>query len=236
MFNVDKQLNYGRAVVDQFVQTVPSAAKILDVGAGPGHDLAICRRHFPQAQLYALENYAPNVEVLRSQGIEVYPINFEHQAIPLGTESLDLVVSNQVFEHVKEVFWISHEVTRVLKVGGHLLLGVPNLASLHNRLLLAAGMQPTCIQTASAHVRGYTKHDLLRFLNLNFPQGFELANFGGSNFYPFSPPIARPLAKLFPNMAWSIFLLLKKVRPYDKGFLEYPVKERLETPYFLGGN
>ena len=234
MFRVDKQLNYGRAVIDQFVGLLPAASKVLDLGAGPGHDLAICRRHFPQAKLFALENFAPNVQVLRDQSIEVFPLNFENEAIPLAAESLDLVISNQVFEHVKEIFWITHEVTRTLKVGGHLLLGVPNLASLHNRLLLALGRQPTCIQTASAHVRGFTKHDLLRFLNLNFPQGYELESFAGSNFYPFSPPIARPLAKLCPNMAWSIFLLLKKVKPYQQEFLDFPVRERLETPYFLG--
>jgi len=167
-------------------------------------------------------------------GVQVYPVNFESQAIPLADESVDLVVSNQVLEHVKEVFWISHEITRVLKVGGHLLLGVPNLASLHNRLMLAAGYQPTCIQAASAHVRGFTKHDLLRFLNINFPQGYELEVFAGSNFYPFSPFLAQPLSKLFPNMAWSIFLLMRKVRPYQQEFLDFPVREKLETPYYLG--
>lgn len=234
MFRVNKQLNYGRAVVDRFVASIPNAKTILDLGAGPGHDLALCRKHFPSAKLFALENFAPNVEVLKQQGVEVFPLNFEREAIPLADESLDLVLSNQVFEHVKEIFWISHEISRSLKVGGHLLLGVPNLASLHNRLLLCAGLQPTCIQTASAHVRGYTRHDLLRFLHLNFPAGYEVQMFAGSNFYPFSPFLAKPLARMLPNMAWSIFLLLKKVRPYKTEFLDYPVRERLETPYFLG--
>ena len=59
--------------------------------------------------------------------------------------------------------------------------------------------------------------------------------FKGSNFYPFPPFIAKRLAKIFPSLAWGIFLLFKKIRKYNnKAFLEYPVKNRLETNFFVG--
>jgi hypothetical protein len=35
-------------------------------------------------------------------------------------------------------------------------------------------------------------------------------------------------------MAWGIFLELEKVAPYGGQFLEYPVRERLETNFYLG--
>ena len=73
-------------------------------------------------------------------------------------------MANQILEHTKEIFWILDQVSTVLKEGGHFLLGVPNLASLHNRLLLAFGRQPSPIQNNSAHVRGYTKPDVLQLL------------------------------------------------------------------------
>jgi len=90
------------------------------------------------------------------------------------------------------------------------VLGVPNLASLHNRLLLVIGKQPTSIQNSSAHVRGYTKSDILKLLRIY--GGYEVIVFKGSNFYPFPLLLAKPLAKCFPNMAWSIFFLLKKTK------------------------
>ncbi len=108
------------------------------------------------------------------------------------------------------------------------------MAALHNRILLALGRQPSPIKTHSAHVRGFTKRDLLKFVNFCFPDGYQLTDFGGSNFYPFPPFIAKPLAKFLPNMAWGIFLLLEKKRKYNQEFLEYPVKERLETNFYLG--
>lgn len=50
--------------------------------------------------------------------------------------------------------------------------------------------------------------DVLNFLPSCFPGGYQLKAFGGSNFYPFPPVIAaRPLARLFPTMAWGIFCI-----------------------------
>jgi hypothetical protein len=111
---------------------------------------------------------------------------------------------------------------------------VPNLASLHNRLLLAAGRQPSPIKSASAHVRGFTKPDLIGFANECFPGGYELDQYGGSNFYPFPPLIAKPLSVLFPSLSWGIFLLLKKCSIYENEFIAFPRVNKLETNFYLG--
>ena len=50
------------------------------------------------------------------------------------------------------------------------------------------------------------KIDRLHFVQSCFPNGFELDRFGGGNFYPFPPFLAKPLARMFPNLAWGIFL------------------------------
>jgi hypothetical protein len=145
-----------------------------------------------------------------------------------------VILINQVFEHVKDVFWILNEISRVLKVGGHLIVGVPNLASLHNRFLLLMGKQPTSIKNNSAHLRGYTKSDFRNLLNAGFTDGYSLAGFGGSNFYPFPGPIAKPLAGLIPTMAWGIFMNWKKEKAYKNEYLVYPIEKQLETSFFLG--
>jgi SAM-dependent methyltransferase len=129
-----------------------------------------------------------------------------------------------------------HEISRILKKGGNLIIGVPNLASLHNRLLLLLGEQPSCIQNNSAHIRGYTKKDILKLLDSCFPGGYKLKQFKGSNFYPLPSFLAKPLAHVFPDFAWSIFLRLEKQKPYNKQFLEFPVENQLETNFYLGKN
>ena len=158
---IDRELNYGREVVSGLLHLAKPYSSVLDIGAGRGVDLLAARTIEPRAALHAVECYAPNVERLRAAGICTHAINIERERIPLSAESVDVVISNQTFEHLKEVFWVLHEASRVLRVGGHLLVGIPNLASLHNRLLLAAGRQPTSIKNNSAHVRGYTRNDFV---------------------------------------------------------------------------
>jgi hypothetical protein len=62
----------------------------------------------------------------------------------------------------------------------------------------------------------------------------RLLDFGGGNFYPFPPLIAKPLARLFPTLSWGIFFYFQKVKTYHEEFLEYPQRERLETNFYLG--
>lgn len=231
---IDRSLNYGRHLIAEFLAEAQTFETVLDIGAGSGTDLLLARKVNSQSQLFALESYPDNVRVLKASGINVSLANIERDRFPFDDASMDIIIANQILEHTKDIFWIFHEASRVLKVGGKFIIGVPNLASLHNRLLLLFGCQPSPIQSNSAHVRGFTKLDLIRFVGDCFPGGYHVINFGGSNFYPFPPLIAKPLARLFPNMAWGIFLLLEKKISYKREFLEYPLVNKLETNFFLG--
>ncbi len=233
---IDRSLNYGRHLIGAFLGTANQQPMkvVLDIGAGWGNDLLLAREQNASCQLHAIEVHPECQRSLQHKGVIVHPLNIERDVFPFPDGSVDVVIANQIFEHLKEIFWVLHEATRVLRVGGHMIIGVPNLASLHNRILLALGRQPTCIQNHSAHVRGYTKHDLLTLLRTCFLDGYTLQAFGGSNFYPFPPFIAKRMASLFPNMAWGIFLMIRKERAYTKEFLTHPVERQLETNFFLG--
>lgn len=229
---IDRGLNYGRSNIAAFLQKAAIFHTIVDIGAGSGADLDIAADICPSAKRFALEVYPPNIQTLSGRH-DVISLDIERDPFPFADESIDVVMGNQVLEHVKEIFWILHQVSRVLRVEGHMIIGVPNLASFHNRLMLLFGRQPTVIQNHSAHVRGYTKHDIIQLLELIFPGGYDLEDFKGANFYPFSPILANPLARILPNYAWSIFLLLRKKRAYHDEFLMHPVLAQLETNYYV---
>jgi SAM-dependent methyltransferase len=231
---IDRRLNYGRQHINRFTKNLPEYAVVLDLGAGGGDDLLIARNNNASAQLHAVECYVPYQDNLRSKDITVHSLNIENEKLPFEDGSVDVIIANQILEHCKEIWWIMHEVSRVLKPGGYFITGVPNLASLHNRFLLALGRQPTAIQNNTAHVRGYTKRDLCRFVEGVSGNAYALEGFGGGNFYPFPPAIARPLAVVFPTFAWGIFFKFKKKKPAGNAFIEYPVKNQLETNFYLG--
>lgn len=118
---VDPRLNYGRDIIAEYLTVVASFVTVIDIGAGEGKDIASARRVCPMARAIAIEGYALYADRLRGEGIEVYQIDIERDRLPCESENADVVISNQVLEHTKEIFWIFHEISRVLKVGGHLL-------------------------------------------------------------------------------------------------------------------
>jgi SAM-dependent methyltransferase len=64
-------------------------------------------------------------------GLRIFECNIETEPLPLETESCDVVIFNEVFEHLRinPIFTIG-EVYRILKPHGILLLSTPNLRSL----------------------------------------------------------------------------------------------------------
>jgi ubiquinone/menaquinone biosynthesis C-methylase UbiE len=231
---IDADLHYGRDVVERFLRRASPWDTVVDLGAGWGHDLRIARSVNPTARLAAVECMDSPMPALEKIADQIVRANIEIDPLPFEDESVDIFIANQVLEHTKEIFWILHEVSRCLRVGGHLIIGVPNLASLHNRLLLLAGRHPTQMQLASAHVRGFSRHDLLRFFEKCHPGGYRLEDWAGSQFYPFPRPAAKLLARLAPGMAYSMFVLLKKQGPYARQFADYPGEADLHSQFHTG--
>lgn len=233
---IDKSLNWGRNIITQFALGLPEGASILDIGAGSGSDLLNVRANNPTALLNGIECYSEYQERLRAKGIAVFSLDIEKDRLPFEDESFDLIVCNQIFEHLKQIWWVMHEISRVLKVGGRLVIGIPNLASFHNRCLLLVGKQPTCNQNDGAHVRAYTKGDLIHFIVDVSGEMYQLEGYKGSNFYPLPPFLAKPLARLFPSLAVANFYRFRKVKKGPSGYLDYLKQHPLETNYFVGSD
>lgn len=210
------------------------APSVLDVGAGYGKDLLAVKQRLPGASMAAVEGYPGAVAFLRESGVNVTSINLERDPLPFADESFDVVMCNQVIEHVKELFWLVSELTRVCKVGGYLMIGYPNLGSLHNRVALLFGRQPPAIHVFGPHVRGFTNAGVIDFLQAG--NVLRVDRVLGGNFYPFPPSVSRPLARWLPGLAVSSFLAAQKIS--NASFLDVldspRSSELVDTPYFRG--
>ena len=82
----------------------------------------LLREYFPKASLSAIDHKDIHFEKLTNFEIAAYRLNIEKDKLPFADGELDFVIANQVLEHIKEIFWINHEVFRVLKPGGSSLL------------------------------------------------------------------------------------------------------------------
>lgn len=180
---------------------------LLDVGCWDGAATERYARRLGAAAR-GVELFEAQARAAEARGIEVARLDLETGCFPWGDGSMDVVLSNQVFEHLKNVWRPMTEIHRVLRPGGWLVLSVPNLASLHNRVLLALGRQPTSIRTLGPHVRGYTFGEIRRFVALN--GAFRIVKATGAGFYPLPVPLANPFARLWPGASHTTVLLARR--------------------------
>jgi hypothetical protein len=97
---------------------------------------------------------------------------------------------------------------RTLKNGGCLIIGIPNLSGLYNRLLLLAGAQPLCSHITGPHVRAFAHRPFAKFLKSN--SNFQLIKTDSATLYPLPYPLVDWLGGLFPGLAAFTFYLLRK--------------------------
>lgn len=232
-------LSYGREIIARWCAAYirglnREPVNVLDIGCGRyGTDLRNVRDAAGgrQVRLFGVEQHIPNVEEVRGHGISAFALDVERERLPAEDAFFDIVIANQIVEHVKEIFWVFSEISRVLKPGGLLVVGVPNLASLHNRLLLLAGEQPSTIETLGPHVRGFTAPALRRFVEAD--GYFKIIQVKGSNFYPFPPPLSTVLSRLFPTLSVGLFVAAR--RQEKRGtFIQVLDTRYYETAYFKG--
>lgn len=144
-----------------------SQAKILDIGCWNG-DFTVQIRDVlgvSQNNVYGIEadkdehsdSYggieagANEVEVARSRGIQVTESDL-NKPLPFADGTFDVITANQVLEHVWKVDDLLLEIRRVLKDDGVFVVGVPNLAALHERLSLLFGYNPSTWHTAEVQI------------------------------------------------------------------------------------
>jgi len=231
---IDVNEQYGRHILESFAQKIKQADIVCDLGVGSGEDLLRFKKYHENAKLFGVD-FADNLRSdLARQIITLQMKDIEKDALDFEDEGVDVFIANQVFEHTKEIFWLNDQIARKLKIGGYLIIGLPNISSLHNRILFLFGKQPTQLKIYSAHVRGFAHNEIVDFFDVCFPGGYELVEKKGSQFYPFPKFTARFLCAVFPGFAFSNFYLFKKVRKYNGEFLKHPVEANLETNFFIG--
>ena len=232
-------LDYGRDIiagwVKQFSNETPEHTElnILDVGCGEGKDLCAIKENLGtrKINLFGIDFSKSHVEAVRKDNIQAFCLNIERERFPFPDHFFDFIICNQIIEHTKEIFWIFSEFSRIIKKEGYLIIGVPNLAALHNRIFLLFGDQPTNIHVLGPHVRGFTKKGLQKFIEANGV--FKLTDFQGSNLYPMPPFLSKRVVKLFPGLASSIFLLVKR-SGVNRDFIEILNTTATETNYYRG--
>jgi SAM-dependent methyltransferase len=138
--------------------------RALDAGCGDGINLAplseMLRYRVAQPSVIGTDYSA--LRLGRASAIESPLVQSSLCTLPFADDAYEIILCNQVLEHIGEVNACLRELHRVLSPGGLLILGVPNegcyLAQIRNQVIQRR------IRSTTDHVNFYTARTLTRDL------------------------------------------------------------------------
>ena len=109
---------------------------LLDAGCGNGTNLEDIILKYPDAKIIGIDNFKPDIDYAKKKFVN--KIDFLHcdcLDLKINSESIDVVLSNQVIEHIVKYEKYVSEIKRILKTDGLLILSTPNFHNPKNTLL-----------------------------------------------------------------------------------------------------
>lgn len=188
------------------VEQLPQGGRVLDIGCQAGHMINLIRSRFDKAYGIDLGDYSEYWQ--RWPDVEFSIHDVDAESLPFETNSMSLVLCNNVFEHVFDVFGLASEIGRVLRPDGYCIIMVPNAGYMRHILSLICGRVPrTGSQTYpfresdgwdGCHLHYFTLHELVWLLN---KYGIRTLSVHSSGKYP-------RVRKLWPSLLFADLILL----------------------------
>jgi ubiquinone/menaquinone biosynthesis C-methylase UbiE len=155
------------------VAPLAQGARVLEVGCGTGLILERLARHAQHAT--GLDLSPGMLRAAKARGLDV--VLGSATSLPFADESFDLVCSFKVLAHVPGIETALHEIARVTRPGGRMVLEFYNPWSLRYLAKRVAGPQPISDGRNEADV--FTRWDSPRAIRNMLPRGVELEDFRG---------------------------------------------------------
>lgn len=174
-----------------------------DIGAGKGDLTKILSKEYKHVKMV---EYAPPSFI--SQNVEILQTDL-NGIWPLEDNSIDVLFSLEVIEHIENPRHFFREISRILKINGIAFISTPNCLNLFSRLnYLIKGehrfFQDSCYP---AHISALTKKDLYRITHEVDLQCIKFAY----NYEDVIPVFGKQINIKTPLLSNSIGILVKKV-------------------------
>jgi 2-polyprenyl-3-methyl-5-hydroxy-6-metoxy-1,4-benzoquinol methylase len=165
-------------VVEQFADLGRPRQRVADIGCGEGSLCAeLVDAGWPSVVGFDLSRSRISRAKRRQPGVEFHDCPFPDAGVPEG--SLDLVIMDNVVEHLPDPPSTFRSVARSLKPGGRLVVITPNMRSGQFRLL---GRRWTVELSPHAHIFLFTTEALTRLVSMC---GFAVEATGSFHLAPY---------------------------------------------------
>lgn len=120
-------------------------SEVIDLGCGKGDFTVKVKERIGCDEIFGVDTWRDGISESEGRGIKIIK-NDLNKKLKIQSNSFDVVVSNQVIEHLiyPEVF--VKEIYRILKKGGYAVISTENLSSWDNIISLLMGYIPFSMQ------------------------------------------------------------------------------------------
>ncbi|MEC4684597.1 MAG: class I SAM-dependent methyltransferase [Nitrospirota bacterium] len=187
---IDSTLYLLKAALDEKI----SAPKILDIGCGQGHITAEIKKNFPDAEISGLDysvsaiSYAAN----KFSGIDFCVADACNP--PYCREYFDVVVCNNLWEHVPDPLLLLKAIRGILKSSGFLIVSTPSRYRFSNILRVLRGRRINLM--SPHHVTEYSVGQVMEQLKWG---GFEVKEI-------YSKPVSSRAGSVKAMVAYHLIL------------------------------
>jgi len=151
--------------------------KLLDVGCFDG---TLAAQFLPKYDVYGVEGNVEACKKANQKGVKTTLCDLD-KALDFEDRMFDCVIAAEVIEHVYDTDFFLKEIHRVLKDTGILVMSIPNMACLTNRIKMLFGGYPRYAEYkagGAGHIRVYTAKIIKDQL---IESGFDILHFVGCN-------------------------------------------------------
>ncbi len=212
-----------RKKIEELVTVQPNA-RLLDLGCGAGLFTQKIANKIKTNNVTGVDFFPEVMSKFSALGYQAVRADL-NKPIPLPSQSFDVIITNQVIEHLYDTDLFLMEISRLLSPNGYCILSTNNLSSWHNIVSLLLGLQPPPIHISNkvidgnfldpfsgdshenvgrAHLRVFSYFGLRRVLSI---YKYRIADYKVVGFYPFFYPVANWLAFILP--IYGVYLTCK---------------------------
>jgi ubiquinone/menaquinone biosynthesis C-methylase UbiE len=184
--------------------------QVLDVGCAAGTILGPLAKQCPTIHLIGADINESLCQLAVDNGFErAIPLDASG-TLPFGDAAFDIVFSGETLEHLVDTDLALSEFSRVLKMGGWLVVTVPNVRTLYSLARWFLNEPPAFgARVRSTHVRDFTTKHMRRILVMN---GFSVQQIRGVDFSPFLRMAS--IADWLPSFSTQFIAVAQKVKPH----------------------
>lgn len=113
---------------------------ILDVGCGAGDNARLIRTVNPDAKIVGITLSSEEAELARPYMVAVHVVDLDNSDLSfLENRTFDAILLSHVLEHLKDPVAVLRQALSYLRVGGQMLIAVPNVMEYKYRLRFLCG-------------------------------------------------------------------------------------------------